>query len=454
MNFSCTICMELFGTNCAIATLPCGHVFHEACIKRWHSAENNCSLCRKKCKAEEISKLFISESESAVKSTDICTKYERKIISLNKEIHDLKVDKQKVNFSELNLKNLRLTAENARLQLGWNECEKKCFTLNETLLESQEDNNKLSEKLQDLKCHEKQTQNTLRNEIDAAFSKVIDIRSDLKMQIAETEKAKREIVKLEAKLATPCPPRWNNKRKQQRLQDESATIKSPPKKKRNETELEQPAADSNVPVSTPNADYMPTPMNIASSPSRSYSSSRSTSGSHFRSSSRSSSISTSGSRFHSSACSSSRSTSSRSQRHSEKSQTKGKDQKDKYSKISRSQKDRGIDEENNRIITEKLKEFERNRQRQRDENEQEQPAADSNLPVSTPNADYTRTPMNIASSHSSSRSNSRSTSGSHFRSPSRSSSISTSSRSQRPTSHQNILDLSTYLDFLGQGPPN
>ena len=64
----------------------------------------------------------------------------------------MKVDKQKVNFSELNLKNLRVKAENVRLQLGWNECEKKCFTLNETLLESQEDNNKLSEKLQDLKC--------------------------------------------------------------------------------------------------------------------------------------------------------------------------------------------------------------------------------------------------------------------------------------------------------------
>ena len=363
MNFSCSICMESFGTNCVIVTVPCAHVFHEACIKKWHIEEKNCAVCRKKCKAEEISKLFISESETAVKNTDICTKYERKIISLNKEIHDLKVDKQKVNFSELNLKNLRLTAENARLQLGWNECEKKCFTLNENLLESQEDNNKLSEKLQDLKCYERQTQNTLRNEIDAAFSKVIDIRSDLKMQIAETEKAKREIVKLEAKLATPsfCPPSWNNKRKQQRLQDESATIKSPPKKKRNETEHEQPAADSNVPVSTPNAEYTPTPMNIASSPSCSHSSSRTTSGSHFRSPSLSSSISTSGSRFHSSARSSSRSTSSRSQRHSEKSPPKGKDKKDEYSKISRSQKDRWIDEENNRIITEKLKEYERNR---------------------------------------------------------------------------------------------
>ena len=422
MNFSCSICMELFGTNCAIATIPCGHVFHEACIKRWHSAEKNCSLCRKKCKAEEISKLYLSESESSIKSTDICTEYERKIHNLNKEIHGLKVDKQKVNFSELNLKNLRLKEENLRLQLGWNEWEKKYLTLNETLLESQEDNTKLSEKLQDrnfqiimgdygslctsigtikcllcggdkiypgpryqnhlihdhgvvhdveylikssihkrehkgqlpnffdqslqefankeesesaskntdictkydrkilnlkkeihdlkvikrkvkfgelnlenlrfkdeieklkvelnewerkylilnetllesqednnklteklkdLKCHEKHTQNRLRNEINMAYSKVSDIRSNLKMKIEEIEKAKREIVKLEAKLATSslcllCPPRWNSKRKQQQLQDKSATIKSPPKKKMKE----QLVADSNVPVST------------------------------------------------------------------------------------------------------------------------------------------------------------------------------------------------------------
>ena len=102
------------------------------------------------------------------------------------------------------------------------------------MLESQKDNNKLSEKLQDLKCHERQTQNKLRDEFGLAYSKLIDIRSDLKIQIADTEKAKR----------------WRNERKQhkqQYLQDKLATIKSPPKNKIKETEQEQqPAADSNV----------------------------------------------------------------------------------------------------------------------------------------------------------------------------------------------------------------
>ena len=147
MNFSCSICMESYGTNCAVATIPCGHAFHEACIKKWHIDEKNCAICRKKCKAEEISKLFMSENESAIKDTDICNEYEGKILTLKKEIHDLNADKQKVNFSELNEKNLRLKAENVRLDLGWKECEKKLFTLNGTSLESRMENIKLCTKM-------------------------------------------------------------------------------------------------------------------------------------------------------------------------------------------------------------------------------------------------------------------------------------------------------------------
>ena len=84
MEISCAICMESFGTNCVIATIPCAHVFHEACIKKWHCAQKNCGHCRQKCKSEEISKLFISETENALKDKDLCIKYEEIILKLKK----------------------------------------------------------------------------------------------------------------------------------------------------------------------------------------------------------------------------------------------------------------------------------------------------------------------------------------------------------------------------------
>ena len=229
------------------------------------------------------------ESESASKNTDICTKYDRKILKLKKEVHDLKVIKRNVKFGELNLENLRFKDEIAKLKMKLNEWEKKYFTLNETLLESQEENDKLSEKLHDLKCHERQTQKTLRNEISLAKceqeslrNEIINKKTYLKMQIKETEKAKREIVVLKANLATPslclvCAQRWRNKRKQNQLQDKSATIKSAPKKKMKETKQEQPAKVSGVLVSTQDANNRPTSMDIASSTSSSHCSSPSAS---------------------------------------------------------------------------------------------------------------------------------------------------------------------------------
>ena len=279
MDFSCTICMESYGTNCAIATIPCGHVFHEACIERWHIGEKNCAICRKECKAWEISKLFMSESESALKHTDICTEYEKKILNLEKEIHDLKADKQKVNFSELNEKNLRLKAENVRLELGWKECEKKLFTLNGTSLESRMENIKLCTKMIDLKSHERNVQKSLRDALDRKnkenkenlikFHRIKSFlntkQSQLEKQIAETEKAEGKIKALQEKYLNWVPPyhspRRNNKRKQQ-LQDKSATMNPPKNKKK-----KQPAEESDTPVSTP--EDTPTPSRTSRSRSRS-----------------------------------------------------------------------------------------------------------------------------------------------------------------------------------------
>ena len=296
MDFCCSICMESFGNSCEIATIPCGHVFHEACIKKWHSAQKQCSQCRKKCKSEEILRLFISETENGLKDNKLRIKYEERILNLKKEICNLKADKltccvttlgeeSKIKLENLNLKtaNLALKAKNVKLEdedlnlktaslalkaknLKLEEknliFEKKNVELQsrqkifcESEVELQRENIKLSKKLENLKFHERNTQKMLRDNIDEINSKRNDIKYDLDMQIAETKKAKREIMALEAKYATWVPsyqmPRRNYKRKPETTrQHESklATNQSPPQKKKKQTLQKLPAVESNTEV--------------------------------------------------------------------------------------------------------------------------------------------------------------------------------------------------------------
>ena len=47
-DFTCTICMDDEKTYELLATLDCGHVFHNACIERWLRCESiACPICRK-----------------------------------------------------------------------------------------------------------------------------------------------------------------------------------------------------------------------------------------------------------------------------------------------------------------------------------------------------------------------------------------------------------------------
>ena len=46
---SCAICFDAYTEDQKVATLPCGHVFHTACVSRWLSAaaHRNCPVCRR-----------------------------------------------------------------------------------------------------------------------------------------------------------------------------------------------------------------------------------------------------------------------------------------------------------------------------------------------------------------------------------------------------------------------
>ena len=42
----CAICMEGFRARERLLRLPCGHLFHSACVRPWLERTNTCPLCR------------------------------------------------------------------------------------------------------------------------------------------------------------------------------------------------------------------------------------------------------------------------------------------------------------------------------------------------------------------------------------------------------------------------
>ncbi|KAI5345304.1 hypothetical protein L3X38_013181 [Prunus dulcis] len=60
----CSICLDAW-TNDGdhhISCLPCGHVYGMSCITKWlqHRSSGKCPQCKKKCRLEDIRKLFVS----------------------------------------------------------------------------------------------------------------------------------------------------------------------------------------------------------------------------------------------------------------------------------------------------------------------------------------------------------------------------------------------------------
>ena len=45
-NYLCIICMEEFQKNEKVKLLPCGHIFHDNCIKQWLLKQKTCPFCK------------------------------------------------------------------------------------------------------------------------------------------------------------------------------------------------------------------------------------------------------------------------------------------------------------------------------------------------------------------------------------------------------------------------
>jgi len=42
----CLICLDDFSDGDEIKTLPCLHIYHQACVERWLHTDNSCPVCK------------------------------------------------------------------------------------------------------------------------------------------------------------------------------------------------------------------------------------------------------------------------------------------------------------------------------------------------------------------------------------------------------------------------
>jgi E3 ubiquitin-protein ligase BIG BROTHER-like protein len=52
----CMICIENFKKKEELITLPCKHLYHKACIKRWLELNINCPICKADINEESFKK--------------------------------------------------------------------------------------------------------------------------------------------------------------------------------------------------------------------------------------------------------------------------------------------------------------------------------------------------------------------------------------------------------------
>ncbi|KAM7540201.1 hypothetical protein Aperf_G00000033061 [Anoplocephala perfoliata] len=101
-QFGCPICQEklnsALGVN--ISALPCGHVFHEDCIKRWLRCRPSCPHCRNRSSPTSLLKLYFNYSTSETSVCDSSTSA-ADLFEQNQNLRmEVLLQKEKVNALE------------------------------------------------------------------------------------------------------------------------------------------------------------------------------------------------------------------------------------------------------------------------------------------------------------------------------------------------------------------
>lgn len=84
MRIYCEICTELFDETKYVASTPCGHVFHESCIKKWFNYSLTCPKCRNPVEEAHTIRLFFSVFASQAESNEYL---ENEVNSLKALVH-------------------------------------------------------------------------------------------------------------------------------------------------------------------------------------------------------------------------------------------------------------------------------------------------------------------------------------------------------------------------------
>merc|ERR1712196_264281 len=56
----CPICYEPFVSTAVTTKLPCGHRYHNQCIKKWLGKKNSCPTCRSSLRRDDLWPLYLS----------------------------------------------------------------------------------------------------------------------------------------------------------------------------------------------------------------------------------------------------------------------------------------------------------------------------------------------------------------------------------------------------------
>ncbi|OQR70664.1 TRAF-interacting protein-like [Tropilaelaps mercedesae] len=66
MHCQCVICTDHFDGASDIASVPCGHTFHDECLSRWLKANPTCPTCRVRVKQREVRKIYLMSLDDTI----------------------------------------------------------------------------------------------------------------------------------------------------------------------------------------------------------------------------------------------------------------------------------------------------------------------------------------------------------------------------------------------------
>ena len=91
MKIACPTCLDSFTSSCEISSIPCGHVFHSECIKKWfETGKHNCPQCRDGFQISQVHKLFfpieLTENDYDAETNLKCIELEKENQKLVKDM--------------------------------------------------------------------------------------------------------------------------------------------------------------------------------------------------------------------------------------------------------------------------------------------------------------------------------------------------------------------------------